>query len=288
MSVAATAAGAGAAAAAEGQTGKPPQIGAENRANILPTSDPAGPGFLGPNYDPSNFIPLPGDIGVRRGDNLSDVTNAVKGVAYYSDLIGFGESSNNLTRGMDFQHFGVNYFMRTGAKCSNGAEMWMYVETIPKGDVLGERIKKGLESSGLPAMRGLAPGMLEDVKGALDPRPVIGALFNGAYPSCRKVTQPVGDEKGRVADPETGDLWVEGPVEMRNGKPYQTRWIQDKTLSREQWENDKKTMKPDGTPIVSQQQKTIEKFQGNLTGVELATALVLGTFSVMCFRFSNK
>jgi len=268
-----------AAAAAAGQ-----QIGAEKRANILPTADPAGPGFLGPKYDPSNFVPLPGDIGVRRGDNLSDVTNAVKGVAYYSDLIGFGESSNKLTSGMDFQHFGVNYFMRTGAKCSNGAEMWMYVETIPKGDVLGERIKKGLASAGLPALRGLAPGMLEDVSSALDPRPVIGALFNGAYPSCRRVTYPVGDEKGRIADPDSGDMWVEGPVEMRNGQPHQTRWIQDKTLSRDQWENEKKTMKPDGTPIVTQSQ-TIEKFQGNLTGVELATALILGTAAALWFRF---
>jgi hypothetical protein len=48
---------------------------------------------------------------------MSDVTNAVKGVAYYADLIGFGESSNGLTRGMNFQHFGVNYFMKTGLTC---------------------------------------------------------------------------------------------------------------------------------------------------------------------------
>jgi hypothetical protein len=126
--------------------------------------------------------------------------------------------------------------------------------------------------------------MLEDVSSALDPRPVIGALFNGAYPSCRRVTYPVGDEKGRIADPDSGDMWVEGPVEMRNGRPHQTRWIQDKTLSRDQWENEKKTMKPDGTPIITQSQ-TIEKFQGNLTGVELATALILGTVAALWFRF---
>ena len=262
------------------------QIGAEIRSNILPKADPAGPGFLGPKYNPSDFVPLPGDIGVRRGDNLSDVTNAVRGVAYYADTIGFGESSNPLTSGMDFQHFGVNYFMKTGARCSNGADMWMYVETIPKGDALGKRVQKGLTSAGLPAMRGLAPGMLEDVESALDPRPVIGALFNGAYPSCRKVTYSVGDEKGRVSDPESGELWIEGPVEIKDGKPSQTRWIQDNMMSREEWENDKKTMNPDGTPITAQ--KTREGFQGSLTGVELATALVLGAVAIITFRFIRR
>ena len=271
-------------------TGPQPQIGAEKRPNILPTKDPAGPGLLGPKYDPSDFVPLPGDIGVRRGDNLSDVTNAVKGVAYYADTIGFGESSNNLTSGMDFQHFGVNYFMKSGAKCSNGADMWIYVETIPKGDALGKRVQKGLASAGLPAMRGLAPGMLEDVENALNPLPVIGALFNGAYPSCRQVTLPVGDEKGRISDPESGAMWVAGPVEYKNGKPYQTRWVQDASLSREEWEKDPKTMNPDGTPIAvaTAAAKTREGFQGSLTGVELATALVLGAAAVITFRFIRR
>jgi len=261
------------------------QLGTESRPQILPSATPDGPGFLGPKYDPSDFVPLPGDVGVRRGDNLSDVTNAVRGVAYYADSIGFGESTNPLTRGMDFQHFGVNYFMKTGSRCSNGADMWMYVETIPKGDALGKKVQKGLASAGLPAMRGLAPGMLEDVGNALDPRPIIGALFNGAYPSCRKVAYPVGDEMGRIADPESGVSWVEGPVEMRDGKPYQTKWIQDKALSREEWDNDQKTMKPDGTPLMDSSGNTIEGFGNNLTGIELATALVLGVAAVLVFRF---
>ena len=264
---------------------QPQQIGAENRTSILPTKDPAGPGFFGPKYDPSNFVPLPGDIGVHRGDNLSDVTNAIKGVAYYADTIGFGESSGYLTQGMDFQHFGVNYFMKTGAKCSNGADMWMYVETIPQGNALGNRVKQGLASAGLPAMRGLAPGMLEDVEGALNPAPIIGALFNGAYSSCRQVTQPVGDEKGRVSDPDSGDLWVEGPVVMKNGMPFQTKWVQDQTLTREQWQSVPKTMKADGTPAAGR--TTSEGFQGNLTGVELATAFVLGAAAALWFRYRH-
>lgn len=35
----------------------------------------------------------------------------------------------------------------------------------------------GLASAGLPQLRGLAPGILEDVKGALDPTPIMSAAF---------------------------------------------------------------------------------------------------------------
>lgn len=258
------------------------QIGAENRKNILPTADPGGPGFLGPSYDPSNYIPLPGDIGVHRGGDLQDVTNAIKGVAYYSDVIGFGESSNGLTQGMDFQHYGVNYFMRTGAKCSNGADMWVYVDTIPKGNALGKRVKAGLASAGLPAMRGLAPGMLEDVEGALNPEPIINALFSGAYPSCRQVTLPVGDERGNVADPETGELWVEGPVEPGS---KQTKWVQDKALSRDEWESTPKTMNADGTKIQSTAGSEEGFRDSHYMGVELAVPLLLGFAVSLWFRY---
>lgn len=267
--------------------GQNKQIGNEDRANILPVADPAGPGFFGPKYDPTDYIPLPGDIGVHRGDNLSDVTKAISGVAYYADTIGFGESSNGLTKGMNFQHYGVNYFMKSGAKCSNGADMWIYVETITKGDSLGKRVQNGLASAGLPAMRGLAPGMLEDVENALNPMPIIGALFNGAYPSCRLSTQPVGDETGRISDTETGDLWVEGPVDTSKGHPTQTKWIQDKQISRDEWLNEPKTRNPDGTPIAAVN-KSVEGFGNGLTGVELATALLLGAVAVIGMRFFKR
>lgn len=260
-------------------------IGAEKRQTILPTSHPIGPGFFGPKYNPSDFVPLPGEIGVRRGNNMSDVTNAISGVAYYADTIGFGQSTSALTSGMNFQHFGVNYFMKTGAKCSNGADAWMYVETIPKGTSLGKNVKKGLDSAGLPAMRGLAPGMLEDIESALDPRPIIGALFGGAYPSCKKVSRSVGDEKGRVSDPETGDMWVEGLVDTSTGKPTQTKWIVDRDISRNEWENEIKTVNPDGSPILKE---IIQEGFSSSGETALVTSLLLLTGAVLWFRYTKK
>lgn len=50
----------------------------------------------------------------------------------------------------------------------------------------------------LPAMRGLAPGIIEDVKWSLDPKPVLQAAFGNVYPVCQKVSLPVGDTKGNT------------------------------------------------------------------------------------------
>ena len=45
-------------------------------------------------------------------------------------------------------------------------------------------------------------------------------------------------------------------------------------------------LNPDGTPVVAA--TTREGFQGSLTGVELATALVLGAAAMITFRFMRR
>ena len=144
-------------------------LGAEKRTSILPTASPSSD-FLGPSYDYADELPMPNEIGVRAGNNLNDVMDAVKGVAYYADMIGYGEASNFLTRSMGSKPFpmGVNYFVKTGSKCSNGADMWVYVNGVPKGDALGQRAQTAMKNLGLPALRGLAPGILEDAQAALN------------------------------------------------------------------------------------------------------------------------
>ncbi len=67
-------------------------VGLEERTSILPTpSIPQGPSVLGPDYSYSDNVTLPGEIGVREGDSMESVIDAVRGVAYYVDTIGFGE-----------------------------------------------------------------------------------------------------------------------------------------------------------------------------------------------------
>lgn len=213
--------------------------------------------YFGPNFDFAESLPMPSDVGVRRSDTLASVMDAGKGAAYYLDMIGFGAPSSSFTNDMANKPrpLGINYFIKTGSVCSNGADMWYYVQGVPDGSALGERIKEALQGAGLPPLKGLAPGMLEDAKAGLDPRPVVSAVIGSGYAQCKKVRLPVGDTFGNLKNPKTGEPWILGPVEYVGGVPYQSRWVQDKDaagnpiyLFVDEWDKAPKTMCPNGSP----------------------------------------
>lgn len=227
--------------------------------NMLPTTQIKDePGFFGPDYDFADQLKTPKNVGVERNDTLGSVIDAVKGAAYYIDQIGFGEPSNAFTRSLPSDRqprpMGINYFIRTGIRCSNGADMWYYVEGIPTGGAFGEKIKVALAESRLPALRGLAPGILEDAQNALDPRPVMNAVLGSGYPKCRLVELPVGDPNGKIGNPGE-EPWIKGPISTSYGYPTQKRWVQEVDrkgnplyMTKEQYDKDPKTLCPDGSP----------------------------------------
>lgn len=266
-----------------------PQQGSETRSSILPSMIPSGIGFFGSPYSPADAMKTPSQIGVKVGDSMDDVINAVKGVGFYTDQIGFGAPSTGLTQGMPLAPLGVNYFMKTGLTCSNGAEMWQYVQGITQGDALGNKIKDAMSEMGLPPLKGLAPGMIEDAENALNPAPLINALFGSGYPQCKRVAQPVGDSYGNISDPDTGEVWIADPdTAVNTGNGYtQTRWIQDTdsqgnpiNLTRDQWVSAPKTFNKDGTPIQGNQ---TEGFQGFLT--RPSTVIAAGVLCLLAIAF---
>jgi hypothetical protein len=263
--------------------------GSEKRNSILPSSTSSGIGMLGSSYSPADAMKTPNQIGVKVGNSMDDVINAVKGVGFYTDQIGFGSPSTGLTNGMPLKPLGVNYFMKTGMTCSNGAKMWQYIQGIPDGSALGKNVKNAMSAMGLPALQGLAPGMLEDVKHALDPGPMMNALFGSGYPECIQVTLPVGDAYGRIRDDTTGEPWIADPdTAIRSGDGYvQKRWIQNKdsdgnpvNLSREEYNAAKKNFNPDGTP------KNSDAFVNMLT--QPATIVVVGVLCLLAFGMMKK
>ena len=207
------------------------KMGNDTRPSVLPTNPASGPGFLGPNYSPADEMLPPASIGVRRGDSLGDVIGAVKGVIYYGDMMAFGGPSSGFTQGMPgLRPLGVNYFINSGLTCSNGATMWEYVQTIPTGSALGANVQKAIRGVGLPELRGMAPGILEDAESALNPAPVINAMVGSGYPQCRLMKMPVGDSKGDIQNVD-GHLLVDpsGLLIGSDGKYYQEHWIQDRS-----------------------------------------------------------
>lgn len=267
-----------------------PQQGSETRTSILPSMVPSGIGFFGSPYKPADAMLTPSQIGVEVGDSMDSVINAVKGVGFYSDQIGFGAPSTGLTQGMPLQPLGVNYFIKTGVSCSNGADMWQYMQGITQGDALGDKLKMVMAEMGLPPLQGLAPGMIEDAENALNPSPLINALFGSGYPQCKQVTMPVGDSYGRIADPDTGEVWISNPeTAVNNGNGYtQTYWIQDTdsqgnpvNLTRDQWVAAPKTFNPDGTPAQTQ-----EAFKNMMT--KPSTIIVVGVLCLLALAFVKK
>ena len=241
----------------------PKPQGNESRVSILPSTPPDGMGFFGSPYSPADALLAPAAIGVRANDTLQSVVDAVKGVGFYVDMIGFGGPSSSITQGMPLKPLGVNYFMNTGQICSNGATMYQYFEGIPTGDALGPKVKKAISDMGLPGLRGLAPGMMEDAQRGLNPMPLMSAMLGSGYPQCKRVTLQVGDAYGSIRDPDDGTAWIENPkdaIRGRNGLYYQTRWVQDTdgkgnpiSLDKTTWTKTPKVFNPDGTPVTKKE-----------------------------------
>ena len=284
-------------------TPDPKKLGNNTGKSILPVL-PAQADFVGPDYSYSDELPLPNEVGVRAGDSLSSVFDSIKGVAYYSDMIGFGGPSNPLTRSMGTKPFpmGVNYFMRTMTKCSNGADMWVYMNGIPEGTVLGKRVRDAMRNLGMPELKGLAPGMMEDAQAALNPVPVLNTLFGTGYAKCKQVRLPVGDAFGRLRSRENKE-WIRplfpGDIQTVGGRPTQSRWVFDRWMTQDEWqkENDVKEFCPDGSRIANHTDNDCNKpmtraegfsdYDDSLSNTMLTLAIVLGLAAVLAVRYQT-
>jgi hypothetical protein len=280
----------------------PKQLGNESRSSVAPVSEEtADVNTLGPPYDYAGELPIPKNVGVAEGNSLGSVFNAMKGAMYYTDMIGFGESSNRFTQGMPLFPMGVNYFVKAGTKCSNGAEMYTYVEGKATGKSLGPAVQRALQEQGLPGLRGLAPGILEDAQGALNPLPIVNTLLGTGYAKCKQETKEIGDYKGslRAAD---GTVWIpETPDIKRNssGRPMQTKWVLDRWITQEEYAKESATaqycpngfLKSDHPGGDCSKPVSIKSgFVGHLDTTELLlpTVLVLGLTAALGLRYLGK
>ena len=200
-----------------------------------------------PKYSYVDEMATPRELGISRDGSFDGIQRATAGINYYADTIGFGTATSLAKMsGMQQSPLGVRFFTKTGITCSNGANMYEYVDTIPKGDSLGPRVTNELRAMGLPQMQGLAPGIMEDAVNALDFRPMMMAAAGSGYAQCKKVTLPVGDGKGRVKSAfDANNVWIKDPYTMKGGRPHQTRWVFDKWISMEEWDAAPKTQAPD-------------------------------------------
>lgn len=275
-------------------------MGNENRSSMLPQQDTSSADSQPPDYSFADELPFPDQIGVRRGGSLDDVASGVRGIAWYSDMIGFGSASTGMTKGgLEPFPMGVNYFTKTPTKCSNGADMWVYINGIPKGDLFGNKVKEALQRLSLPNLQGLAPGILEDARDGLNPVPIANAVFGTGYAKCKQVELPVGDHFGRLKNIDGKEMVrpaFPGDIRYINGRPFQKRFVFDKWLTKDEWdkENQSATYCPDGSLLANHDendcQKPIVKKEGfSRVGAEgsLPAALLLALAAALWVRYTH-
>jgi len=214
----------------------------------IPTTIYGPNGALGPKFSYADEVPLPQNVGVRAGGDFDAIQGALAGVSYYVDTIGFGNSSavSKTLGAPDQTPIGLRYFMKTGIKCSNGQDMYDYVNSIPQGDALGKRIGDAIQGSMGVGLKGFAPGMVEDAQNALNPMPILNAVVGNAFPRCKQVRLPIGNQSGKIQS-DTGDQWVEPEgIEYDGSQPMQTRWILDTYVDQDTYKADGNGGAPEG------------------------------------------
>jgi hypothetical protein len=197
--------------------------------------------FGGPTYNFADELRTPSELGIGRDGSFGGIMRAVGGINYYTDAIGFGESTMIArSQGMNQKPLGINYFMKTGQICSNGADEYEYITSIPSG--LPGRVGKEVQKTLGVSMRGLAPGIVEDAAKALNPMPYFQAAIGSGYVQCKKITRSVGDLNGSVKSSfDPNNVWIKDAYTLVNGKPHQTQWVFDKYISMEEYDAAKKT-----------------------------------------------
>jgi hypothetical protein len=99
-------------------------------------------------------------------------------------------------------------------------------------------------------LRGLAPGILEDAQAALNPAPIVDAVFGTGYVKCKSVKLPVGDALGRIKGRD-GKEWIRslypGDIQYDGSTPTQTRWVMDRQVRQEEFDAEQKVFCPDGS-----------------------------------------
>lgn len=206
------------------------------------------------DYNIVEQIPTPEQINTK-----NSVYDSIRGVQLYSDIIAYGDKSNALLNDMYMDNngkkkpvnigpFGINQFVKTGQQCSNGADTYTYIQGITKGNMLGKKMQNALKESGLPPLKGLGPGIVEDVTNAMDLKEIGATLFGGAYPECKEVTYSIGDSRGNIVNKNGQSYLTEkGSFKGSDGLYYQTHWVESKTVTRDEHDCTRKTHNPDGT-----------------------------------------
>ncbi len=178
--------------------------------------------------------------------------------------------------------------------------MWVYVNGIPEGNIFGDRVKQALQRLKMPNLRGLAPGIMEDARDALNPIPILNSAFGSGYVQCKQVELPVGDFFGRLNNSDGKEMIHSAfpdDIQMIGNRPHQKRFVFDKWLTKEEYDKQLEgaAFCPDGSEKAKHDQEDcsrpilkVEPFQ-NMSAVDVGipVAILITLGAVLWVRYRN-
>lgn len=249
-----------------------------------------------PTYRYADEIATPQELGIRRDGSVGGIMRAVGGINYYVDKIGFGHSSGFAKQmGMNQTPMGLRYFLKTGIKCSNGQDLYEYVNDVPTdfskpcapGDancaavrsVIGSRVPNAVQAAVGTPFQGLAPGIMADAVSGLNPLPLLNAVAGkGVFPKCKQVELPVGNTENQIRSATTNEVWIpDSDVRYIGGVPHLARWVYDRDLTQDEYNAEFTT---------SQRREGFMDFEGGpgiptIAAGVLVAGLALGIYSYL-------
>lgn len=146
--------------------------------------------LLGPSYNYTNNIKMPSEMGMSGRGNLSTLSNDIKGLIAYIELLVEGTGDATKTH----HPLGNKFFFKTNTSCKdiktdNVVERYMYIDNVPDGSIPFISQAMGVQMS---EFRGLIPGVLGNLN-ALNPLQLFQAFQMGGTPPCREITMETID-----------------------------------------------------------------------------------------------
>ena len=149
--------------------------------------------LLGPDYNYSQKIKSPDELGMSSHGSISTLTKNITGLVDYVNVLAVGGGGGQKISGP----LGDRFFLKTGAKCKNvdNGELVhrsIYVDNIPDGSI--PFITEALGGLKLTTFEGLVPGVMSNLA-RIHPMQIFQSFMTGSTPDCKAITLNTVDKK---------------------------------------------------------------------------------------------
>jgi hypothetical protein len=179
---------------------------------------------LGPDYNYTDFIKSPEELGMSDNGSLDTLAHDVGGLLAYVELLASGNSAASKNNN---QPLGDKFFLATGAKCkdiASGLEVTrsLYINNVPDGDI--PFISSAMGGMDFKDFRGLVPGVIGNLSN-INPLQIFQAFVSGSMPDCQAIEMETIIEENGTSQSTSKTAYVTN-TDIQNMNPC---WFPNKS-----------------------------------------------------------